>query len=409
MPWTGLRYRLAIRTAERTERIIEGKQDYDMGALDGVRVIELAGIGPGPFCGMMLADMGADIVRIDRAGAVRGGDPANPPANVNARGRRSIGVDLKSEAGRDLVLRMVADADVVFEGFRPGVAERLGLGPGDCMARNPAIVYGRMTGWGQDGPYAQTAGHDINYIALAGALAHIGRDDTGPVPPLNLVGDFGGGGMYLAFGIVCALLSARSTGEGQVVDAAMVDGAASLMSFFYGMLHTGFATEGRGENMLDTGAHFYDVYECADGEYISIGSIEPQFYAELIEKLGLDPDDFADQHDRSRWLELKAKVAAVVVTRTRDEWDAVLEGSDVCYAPVLTVSEAIEHPHHVARGTFVESGGLKQPGPAPRLSGTPGLIRRPPPHEGQHTDELLDELGLGADEVAALRASGAVA
>jgi len=380
-----------------------------MGALDGVRVIELAGIGPGPFCGMMLADMGADVVRIDRAGAVRGGDPANPPANVNARGRRSIGVDLKSDEGRDLVLRMVADADVVFEGFRPGVAERLGLGPEDCMARNPAIVYGRMTGWGQDGPYAQTAGHDINYIALAGALAHIGRDDTGPVPPLNLVGDFGGGGMYLAFGIVCALLSARSTGEGQVVDAAMVDGAASLMSFFYGMLHTGFASERRGENMLDTGAHFYDVYECADGEYISIGSIEPQFYAEMIEKLGLDPDDFADQHDRSRWTELKAKVAAVVVTRTRDEWDAVLEGSDVCYAPVLAVSEAMEHPHHVARGTFVESGGLRQPGPAPRLSGTPGSIRRPPPHEGQHTDELLDELGLGADEVAVLRASGAVA
>ena len=380
-----------------------------MGALDGVRVIELAGIGPGPFCGMMLADMGADVVRIDRAGAVRGGDPANPPANVNARGRRSIGVDLKSEEGRDLVLRMVADADVVFEGFRPGVAERLGIGPEDCMARNPAIVYGRMTGWGQDGPYAQTAGHDINYIALAGALAHMGRDDTGPVPPLNLVGDFGGGGMYLAFGIVCALLSARSTGEGQVVDAAMVDGAASLMSFFYGMLHTGFASERRGENMLDTGAHFYDVYECADGEYISIGSIEPQFYAELIEKLGLDPDDFADQHDRSRWPELKAKVAAVVATRTRDEWDAVLEGSDVCYAPVLAVSEAIEHPHHVARGTFVESGGLRQPGPAPRLSGTPGSIRRPPPHEGQHTDELLEELGLGANEVAALRASGAVA
>ena len=380
-----------------------------MGALDGVRVIELAGIGPGPFCGMMLADMGADVVRIDRAGAVRGGDPANPPANVNARGRRSIGVDLKSDEGRDLVLRMVADADVVFEGFRPGVAERLGIGPEECMARNPAIVYGRMTGWGQDGPYAQTAGHDINYIALAGALAHMGRDDTGPVPPLNLVGDFGGGGMYLAFGIVCALLSARSTGEGQVVDAAMVDGAASLMSFFYGMLHTGFASERRGENMLDTGAHFYDVYECADGEYISIGSIEPQFYAELIEKLGLDPDDFADQHDRSRWPELKAKVAAVVATRTRDEWDAVLEGSDVCYAPVLAVSEAIEHPHHVARGTFVESGGLRQPGPAPRLSGTPGSIRRPPPHEGQHTDELLDELGLGANEVAALRASGAVA
>ena len=380
-----------------------------MGALDGVRVIELAGIGPGPFCGMMLADMGADVVRIDRAGAVRGGDPDRPPANVNARGRRSIGVDLKSDEGRELVLRMVADADVLFEGFRPGVAERLGLGPDDCLARNPAIVYGRMTGWGQDGPYAQTAGHDINYIALAGALAHMGRHDTGPVPPLNLVGDFGGGGMYLAYGIVCALLSARITGEGQVVDAAMVDGAASLMGFFYGMLHTGFATEGRGENMLDTGAHFYDVYRCSDGEYISIGSIEPQFYAELIEKLGLDPDDFAAQHDRSRWPELKEKVAAVVATRTRDEWDAVLEGSDVCYAPVLTVSEAMEHPHLVARGTFVESGGLRQPGPAPRLSGTPGSIRRPPPHEGQHTDELLDELGLGVDEVSALRAAGAVA
>ncbi|MEC9395862.1 MAG: CaiB/BaiF CoA-transferase family protein [Actinomycetota bacterium] len=380
-----------------------------MGALDGVRVIELAGIGPGPFCGMMLADMGADVVRIDRAGSVRGGDPDRPPADVNARGRRSIGVNLKSDEGRDLVLDMVADADVVFEGYRPGVAERLGLGPEDCLARNPAIVYGRMTGWGQDGPYATSAGHDINYISLAGALAHMGRHDSGPVPPLNLVGDFGGGGMYLAYGIVCALLSARSTGEGQVVDAAMVDGAASLMSFFYGMLHTGFATEGRGENMLDTGAHFYDVYECADGGWISIGSIEPQFYAELVEKLGLDPDDFADQHERSRWPELKEKVAAMVATKTRDEWDAVLEGSDVCYAPVLTVSEAKEHPHHVARGTFVESGGIVQPGPAPRLSRTPGQIRRPPAHAGQHTDELLSELGLAADRIAALRAAGVVA
>jgi len=380
-----------------------------MGALDGVRVIELAGIGPGPFCGMMLADMGADVVRIDRADKVRGGDPDSPPADVNARGRRSIGVDLKSDEGRDLVLDLVADADVIFEGFRPGVAERLGLGPEDCLARNPAIVYGRMTGWGQDGPYATTAGHDINYISLAGALAHMGRSDTGPVPPLNLVGDFGGGGMYLAYGIVCALLSARTTGEGQVVDAAMVDGAASLMSFFYGMLHTGFATEARGENMLDTGAHFYDVYECADGGYISIGSIEPQFYAELVEKLGLDADDFAAQHDRSRWPELKEKVAAVVATKTRDEWDVILEGSDVCYAPVLTVSEAREHPHHVARGTFVESGGIVQPGPAPRLSRTPGEIRRPPAHAGQHTDELLVEMGFDADRVAALRDAGTVA
>jgi len=266
-----------------------------------------------------------------------------------------------------------------------------------------------MTGWGQDGPYAASAGHDINYIALAGVLAHMGRHDTGPVPPLNLVGDMGGGGMYLAYGIVCALLSAQRTGVGQVVDAAMVDGAASLMAFFYGMLHTGFSTPNRGENMLDTGAHFYDVYECSDGEYISLGSIEPQFYAEMVEKLGLDPEDFADQHDRSRWPELKEKVAAVVATRTRDEWDVVLEGTDVCYAPVLAVSEAAEHPHNVARGTFVDIGGIVQPGPAPRLSATPGEVRRPPPHEGQHTDELLAEAGLGDDEVAALRESGAVA
>ena len=380
-----------------------------MGALDGVRVIELAGIGPGPFCGMMLADMGADVVRIDRAASVRGGDPDRPPAVVNGRGRRSIGVDLKSDAGREVVLRLVEGADVVFEGFRPGVAERLGIGPDDCLARNPTLVYGRMTGWGQDGPYATSAGHDINYIALAGVLAHMGRHDTGPVPPLNLVGDMGGGGMYLAYGIVCALLSAQRTGVGQVVDAAMVDGAASLMAFFYGMLHTGFSTPNRGENMLDTGAHFYDVYECSDGEYITLGSIEPQFYAEMVEKLGLDPEDFADQYDRSRWPELKEKVAAVVATRTRDEWDAVLEGTDVCYAPVLAVSEAVEHPHNVARGTFVDIGGIVQPGPAPRLSATPGEIRRPPPHEGQHTDELLAEAGLGDDEVAALRESGVVA
>jgi len=380
-----------------------------VGALDGIRVIELAGIGPGPFCGMMLADMGADVVRIDRAASVRGGDPDRPPASVNGRGRRSIGVDLKSDAGREVVLRLVEGADVVFEGFRPGVAERLGIGPDDCLARNPALVYGRMTGWGQDGPYATSAGHDINYIALAGVLAHMGRHDTGPVPPLNLVGDMGGGGMYLAYGIVCALLSAQRTGVGQVVDAAMVDGAASLMAFFYGMLHTGFSTPNRGENMLDTGAHFYDVYECSDGEYITLGSIEPQFYAEMVEKLGLDPEDFADQHDRSRWPELKEKVAAVVATRTRDEWDAVLEGTDVCYAPVLAVSEAVEHPHNVARGTFVDIGGIVQPGPAPRLSATPGEIRRPPPHEGQHTDELLEGVGLGDDEVAALRGSGAVA
>ena len=354
-----------------------------MGALDGVRVIELAGIGPGPFCGMMLADQGAEVIQVDRAAAVRGGDPARPPGNVNGRGRRSIGVDLKSPEGVETVLRLVEGAGMVFEGFRPGVAERLGVGPDDCLARNPAIVYGRMTGWGQDGPYSSMAGHDINYIALAGVLAHIGRSDSGPVPPMNLVGDFGGGGMYLAYGMVCALLEARNSGKGQVVDAAMVDGAASLMSFI--------------------------VYECADGGWISLGSIEPQFYAELLDKLGLDAERFGKQNDRDLWPELSEEIAAVVRMKTRDEWDAILEGSDVCYAPVLTVDEATRHPHNVARGTFIDVGGITQPGPAPRLSRTPGEVRRPPAHAGQHTDEVLSEAGFDDDEVAALRASGAVA
>ncbi|HJM32576.1 MAG: CaiB/BaiF CoA-transferase family protein [Acidimicrobiales bacterium] len=380
-----------------------------MGALDGVRVIELAGIGPGPFCGMMLADQGAEVIQVDRAVQVRGGDPARPPGNVNGRGRRSIGVDLKSPGGVETVLRLVDGADMVFEGFRPGVAERLGVGPDDCLARNPAIVYGRMTGWGQDGPYSSMAGHDINYIALAGVLAHFGRNDSGPVPPMNLVGDFGGGGMYLAYGMVCALFEARASGKGQVVDAAMVDGAASLMSFIHGMMASGFHTPGRGTNMLDTGAHFYDVYECSDGGWISLGSIEPQFYAELLDRLGLDAERFANQNDRSLWPELSEEIAAVVRTKTRDEWDAVLEGSDVCYAPVLTAVEATRHPHNVARGTFIDVGGITQPGPAPRLSRTPGDVRRPPAHAGQHTDEILAEAGFDDDEVAALRASGAVA
>ena len=380
-----------------------------MGALDGVRVIELAGIGPGPFCGMMLADQGAEVIQVDRAAAVRGGDPARPPGNVNGRGRRSSGGDLKSPEGVETVLRLVEGAGMVFEGFRPGVAERLGVGPDDCLARNPAIVYGRMTGWGQDGPYSSMAGHDINYIALAGVLAHIGRSDSGPVPPMNLVGDFGGGGMYLAYGMVCALLEARNSGKGQVVDAAMVDGAASLMSFIHGMLASGFHSPERGTNLLDTGAHFYDVYECADGGWISLGSIEPQFYAELLDKLGLDAERFGKQNDRDLWPELSAEIAAVVRMKTRDEWDAILEGSDVCYAPVLTVDEAIRHPHNVARGTFIDVGGITQPGPAPRLSRTPGEVRRPPAHAGQHTDEVLSEAGFDDDEVAALRASGAVA
>ena len=380
-----------------------------MGALDGVRVIELAGIGPGPFCGMMLADMGAEVIRVDRASEVTGGDPEQPPRDVLARGRRSIGVDLKHPEGRETVLRLVESADLFFEGFRPGVAERLGVGPGDCLGRNPALVYGRMTGWGQDGPYASAAGHDINYIALAGVLAHIGRGHTGPVPPLNLVGDFGGGGMYLAFGMVCALVEARNSGRGQVVDAAMVDGAASLMSAFFGMMSSGFHQPQRGVNLLDTGAHFYDVYQCSDGEWIALGAIEPQFYAEMLERLGLDPDEFATQYDRAQWPTLSEKVAQVVATRTRDQWDSALAGTDVCYAPVLSAFEAVEHPHNVARSTFVDVAGVVQPSPAPRFSRTPGEIRRPPSHAGQHTDEILAEAGFDADAVVALRTTGAIA
>ncbi|RMH82383.1 MAG: CoA transferase [Actinomyces sp.] len=380
-----------------------------MGPLEGVRVIEIAGIGPGPFCAMMLADMGADVVRVDRAAAVRGGDPATPPADVMNRGRRSIGVDLKHPDGVETVLTLVEGADALIEGFRPGVAERLGIGPDDCFTRNPALVYGRMTGWGQEGPYAHAAGHDINYIALAGALEPIGRRGEAPVPPLNLVGDFGGGGMMLAFGVVCALLEARTSGRGQVVDAAMVDGAAALMTFFHGFRAMGIWNDERGTNLLDTGAHFYDVYETADGRYVSIGSIEPQFYAELRERLGLEGEEWDAQMDRSRWPELKERLAAVIATRTRDEWCELLEGTDVCFAPVLSMAEAPEHPHNRERGTFTEVAGVVQPRPAPRFSRTDSAIRRPPPHAGQHTDEILAEAGVDAGRIAELRSAGAVA
>ena len=380
-----------------------------MGPLNGVRIVEIAGIGPGPFCAMMLADMGADVVRVDRADRVRGGDPDVPPADVMNRGRRSIGVDLKSAGGVEVVMRLVESSDGLIEGFRPGVAERLGIGPDDCSARNPALVYGRMTGWGQDGPYAQAAGHDINYVALSGTLDAIGRVDSGPVPPLNLVGDFGGGGMYLAFGMVCAILEAGNSGKGQVVDAAMVDGAASLATFFYGLRAMGAWEGQRGTNMLDTGAHYYDVYECADGKYVSIGSIERQFYAELREKLGLDDDKWDAQNDKRRWADRRTDLAEIFKTRTRDEWSALIEGSDVCFAPVLSMAEAPYHSHNRERGTFTEVAGVVQPRPAPRFSRTDGEITRPPPHAGQHSDELLAECGFSLGEVAALRSAGAVA
>ncbi len=380
-----------------------------MGPLSGVKVVELAGIGPGPFCGMLLSDLGADVIRIDRADRVRGGDPASPSVDLLSRGRRSVGVDLKNPVGVELVLELVSQADALIEGFRPGVTERLGLGPQACLARNPRLVYGRMTGWGQDGPMAHAAGHDINYIALSGTLHAIGRAGEGPVPPLNLVGDFGGGGLLLAFGIVCAILESRTSGSGQVVDAAMVDGAATLATFIYGLRAMGGWHDERGTNMLDTGAHYYDVYECADGTWVSIGSIEPQFYALLVQHLGLDGDIVVDQQDRTRWPAFKERIAAVIKTKTRDEWTAQMEGTDVCFAPVLSMAEAPNHPHNVARGTFVEVAGLVQPGPAPRFSRTPGEIQRPPAHAGQHTDEVLTDWGVAAERLATLRSTGAVA
>ncbi len=380
-----------------------------MGPLAGVRVVEIAGIGPGPFCAMMLADMGATVIRVDRASTVRTGNPGPPSLDVLNRGRRSVGIDLKSTDGVDTVLRLVEGADALLEGFRPGVAERLGIGPDPCLARNPRLVYGRVTGWGQEGPYALAAGHDLNYISLAGALGAIGREGQAPVPPLNLIGDFGGGGMYLAFGIVCAVLEARSSGHGQVVDAAMVDGAASLMAFVYGLRAMGLWTDERGTNMLDTGAPYYDVYETSDGRYISLAAIERRFYAELRERLGLDGPEWDDQNRRDRWPELKAKLAAVVATKTLDEWCEILEGSDTCFAPVLSPADAADHPHNRARGTFIEVAGVVQPRPAPRFSRTDSSIQGPPPHPGQHTDEVLAEIGLDRAAVASLRASGAVA
>jgi alpha-methylacyl-CoA racemase len=379
-----------------------------VGPLSDLKIIEVAGIGPGPFAAMLLSDMGADVVRVDRAQSVeRGFDPGW--LEVLNRGRRSIGIDLKHPDGVEILLRMVERADALIEGFRPGVAERLGIGPDVCHARNPKLVFGRMTGWGQQGPYVQAAGHDINYIALAGALAHFGRHGAKPTPPMNIVGDFGGGGMLLAFGVVCAVLEARGSGEGQVVDAAMVDGSAALMAMTWGLRAMGvFDEENRGENVLDTGAPFYDTYETADGKFVSVGALEPQFYTELIERLGLSGEDLPAQMDRTGWPTLRDRFTEVFKSRTRDEWCEVLEHTDACFAPVLTMSEATEHPHVRARGTVVELDGIQQPAPAPRFSKTPGSIRRRAAQPGQHTDEALADWGFGSDELAKLRDAGAI-
>jgi alpha-methylacyl-CoA racemase len=380
-----------------------------MGPLEGIRILEIAGIGPGPFAGMMLSDMGAEVLRLDRAGNVRGADPGQSPPDPLARNRRSVGVDLKNPQGIETVLRLIEKADGLYEGFRPGVMERLGLGPDVCLARNTRLVYGRMTGWGQDGPLAQAAGHDINYISIAGALGPIGRRGEAPVPPLNLVGDFGGGGMFLAFGMVCALLEAQRSGRGQVVDAAMVDGAAALMAMTHGFRAMGVWSDERGTNLLDTGAHFYDVFETRDGEYVSIGSIEPQFYAELLKRTGLEGADLPRQMDREKWGETKERLKGIFKSKTRAEWCEIMEGSDVCFAPVLNMAEAYEHPHNVERGTFIDVAGHKEPGPAPRFSRTEPQVVRPAPHPGQHTDEALSDWGLGADDIARLRDAKAIA
>ncbi len=375
-----------------------------MGPLNGFKIIELAGIGPGPFCGMMLADMGAEVIRVERIAAAQA---TEAPKDVLTRNRRSIAVDLKNPKGVETVLRLVEGADGLIEGFRPGVTERLGLGPEQCQARNPRLVYGRMTGWGQEGPMAQAAGHDINYISLAGALHAIGRPGERPVPPLNLVGDFGGGGMLLAYGMVCGLLEVTKSNEGQVIDAAMVDGTAALMAMFYSMSASGAFDTQRGTNLLDGGAHFYDTYETADGEHVSIGSIEPQFYALLMEKAGLDAEYFQPQMNKGRWGELKAKLTEAFLTKTQAEWCDIMEGTDVCFAPVLNLIDAATHPHNVARNSYQEVAGVLQQAPAPRFSRTPAGDSGPRV-PGEDSASVLADFGLTATEVAQLTEQGVV-
>jgi alpha-methylacyl-CoA racemase len=374
------------------------------GPLAGFRIIEVSGIGPGPFGAMMLSDMGAEMIRVERPGATMWEDPSMDLLN---RGRRCITIDLKQRSGVETLLRLVETYDGLLEGFRPGVMERLGLGPDVCLERNPGLVYGRMTGWGQTGPLAKAAGHDINYIALAGALHPIGRRGEPPTVPLNLVGDFGGGGLILAYGVVCALLERSRSGKGQVVDAAMVDGAATLMTIFHATQQLGFWSDERGTNIIDSGSHFYDSYETKDGKWISIGSFEPQFYALLLEKLGLDAEEFP-QMDQEQWPALKQRVGDLFLQRTRDDWCKLLEGTDVCFAPVLKIGEAREHPHNTARGTFVKINGVGQPRPAPRFDRTDSEISRPPAYPGEHTEEILSEAGWTSDEIADLKQQGAI-
>jgi alpha-methylacyl-CoA racemase len=379
-----------------------------MGALSGLRIIEMAGIGPAPFCGMLLADMGAQVLRVDRKVASGIGIPVPAKYDLLNRNKYSVAIDVKSSDGCQTVLRLAAGADALIEGFRPGVMERLGLGPEVCRQVNPKLVYGRMTGWGQDGPLSQSASHDINYIALTGALSAIGPAGGQPVIPLNLIGDFGGGSLYLAMGLLAAILSARSTGVGQVVDAGITDGVANLLTMHYGFRQAGEWALQRGSNLTDGGAPFYDVYETRDGLFVSVGAVESKFYVELLQRLGLAEAELPAQHDRGGWSLLRARLAATFKTRTREQWSGLLEGTDACFAPVLDMDECVRHPHNVARKTHVEFDGVLNPAPAPKFSATPSDIRKAPPAPGEDTDAALLDWGFSASEIAALRRSGAV-
>lgn len=365
-----------------------------MGPLAGLKVIELAGLGPTPFCGMLLGDLGADVLRIDRLSATDLGIEMPTKFDLRNRNKRSVALDLKSPEGHSTLMDLIAKADILIEGYRPGVAERLGIGPEDCWKVNPRLVYGRATGWGQEGPMSQMAGHDINYIALTGALDRIGPSGGAPVPPLNLLGDYGGGGVYMAFGLMAAVFEAGRSGKGQVVDTAMVDGVTSLLTVFHAMRQFGQIDPQRGANVLDGGAPFYCCYETSDGKYVAVGAIETRFYNTMLEKLDLDPADLPDRNDRANWLALHARFRDIFLTRTRDEWADHFEGSDACFSPVLTLEEAGQHPHNRARGTMASVDGVEQPRPAPRFSRTPGQIERPAPARGQHTGEALQDWGV---------------
>lgn len=375
-----------------------------MGPLKGMRILEMAGIGPGPFCAMMLSDMGAEVIRIDRLDQKGAGHRAN----VLNRGRRSIALDLKNPAAVEAVLRLVDQADALIEGYRPGVMERLGLGPDECMARNPRLVFGRMTGWGQSGPLAQAAGHDINYISIAGALGAMGYSDRPPAPPLNLVGDFGGGAMYLLTGVLAALLERNSSGKGQVIDAAMTDGTASLLSPFFGLMAMNMWTTDRHSNKLDGGAHYYGSYECSDGKYISIGSIEPKFYALLLSKCGITDEEFLAQQDQQSWPSLREKLIQLFKRETREHWCKLMEGSDVCFAPILDLAEAPNHAHNKARDTYVDYEGVTQPAPAPRFSRTESEIQSSAAMVGEHTEQVLADWGYSEAEIEQLKTSKAI-